>query len=106
MKTVKSKLPFDYAKVKFLEFLNSNSMYDKYFHEFMWSYRSPNQKGTIEEYWEELAAQCSHYNWIDGFFVFHESLLGNDYWNLANLNWYRELDILNEEYAKSLECVD
>jgi hypothetical protein len=101
MKTTKSKLPNDYAKAKFIEFLNERSLYDKYLQEVMWSFR-PMSMETLDAYWKEWAEQHSQYNWIDDV----ETTNKCSYWESVNLEWYRELDILNEEYAKSLECVD
>jgi hypothetical protein len=103
MKTIKSKLPFCYAREKFIDFLNSNNLYNKYFTEFMWSYRSPQESKSLEAYWDEWIEDFSQYHWIDGIFVFEDSVLGRDFWNMVNLQWYKELDTLNEEYIKSLE---
>lgn len=102
MKIAKSKLPIFYAAAKFIEFLKERSLYDKYLHEFMWSIK-PNSCKSLESYWEEWAEQCSQYNWIDNL---ETIVCGDEDWNKVNLEWCRELDILNEEYAKSLECVD
>ena len=102
MKTIKSKLPETLAKSKFIEFLTNHSLYDKYFREFVWSYHSPHTSKPLEEYWSEWAGLCSQYNWIDGIIVFHKSRYGEAFWNDINTQWYRELDILNEEYTKSL----
>lgn len=103
MKKIKSKLPYTYAKAKFIEFLTNNSLYEKYFREFVWSYTSPQTSKPLEEYWSDWAELCSQYNWIDGMFVFDSSRLGNEFWSKINTQWYRELDVLNEEYIKSLE---
>ena len=96
MKTAKSKLPMLYAIEKFIAFLKERSLYDKYFNEFMWSVR-PSLCDTLESSWKEWSEQCSQYNWIDSL----ESISNSAEWGCVNLEWCRELDILNEEYKKS-----